>query len=122
MAWLSSEHPLRGRAWGVVLGLCALVSSRHLHLCLRVSCKVPASLRGYEQESPLLPLEGRRMEEFVAPFLNLCSLSNSNEQGRTPRVPELSEEEGTIVCEQGGQGGDTREGDLEPETRRQEEK
>ena len=41
------------------------------------------------------------------PFLNLRSLSNSNEQGKI-RVPELSEEEGTIVCEQDGQRGDTR--------------
>lgn len=76
-------------------------------LFARVSCKVlPRS--GADQESPLLPLEGRRMEEFVAPFLNLCSLSNSNEQGKDTRVPELSEEEGMVVCEQGGQRGDTR--------------
>ena len=48
------------------------------------------------------------MEEFVDPFLNLRSLSDSNEQGKETRVPEFSEEEGTIVCEQGGQRGDTR--------------
>ena len=42
------------------------------------------------------------------PFLNPHSLLNSNEQGKETRVPELSEEEGTIVCEQGGQQGDTR--------------
>ena len=42
------------------------------------------------------------------PFLNPHSLSNSNEQGKETRVPELSKEEGTIVCEQGGQQGDTR--------------
>ena len=52
---------------------------------------------------PLLPLEGRRMEEFVDPFLNPRSLLNSNEQGKEARVPELSKEEGTIVCKQGGQ-------------------
>ena len=57
---------------------------------------------------PLLPLEGRRMEEFVDPFLNPRSLSNSNEQGKETRVPELSKEEGMIVCEQGGQQGVTR--------------
>ena len=73
---------------------------------MRVSCEVlPRS--GAEQELPLLPLEGRRMEEFVDPFLNPRSLSNSNEQGKI-RVPELSEEEGTIVCEHGGQQDDTR--------------
>ena len=73
---------------------------------MRVSCEVlPCS--GAEQELPLLPLEGRRMEEFVDPFLNPRSLSNSNEQGKI-RVPELSEEEGTIVCEHGGQQDDTR--------------
>ena len=43
------------------------------------------------------------MEEFVDPFLNPCSLLNSNEQGKETRVPELSKEEGTIVCKQGGQ-------------------
>ena len=76
-------------------------------LFARVSCEVlPRS--GAEQELPLLPLEGRRMEEFVDPFLNPHSLSDSNEQGKETRVPELSEEEGTIVCEQGGQRGDTR--------------
>ena len=76
-------------------------------LFARVSCKVlPRS--GAEQDLPLLPLEGRRMEEFVDPFLNPHSLSNSNEQGKETRVPKLSEEEGTIVCEQGGQQGDTR--------------
>ena len=48
------------------------------------------------------------MEEFVDPFLNPRSLLNSNEQGKETRVPELSKEEGTIVCEQGGQRGDTR--------------
>ena len=38
-------------------------------LFARVSCKVlPRS--GPEQESPLLPLERRRMEEFVDPFLS----------------------------------------------------
>ena len=42
------------------------------------------------------------------PFLNPHSLSNSIEQGKETRVPKLSEEEGTIVCEQGGQQGDTR--------------
>ena len=42
------------------------------------------------------------------PLLNPCSLLNNNEQGKETRVPELSEEEGTIVCEQGGQQGDTR--------------
>ena len=42
------------------------------------------------------------------PFLNPHSLSNSNEQGKETRVPELSEEEGMIMCEQGGQRGDTR--------------
>ena len=57
---------------------------------------------------PVLPLEGRRREEFVDPFINPHSLSNSNEQGKETRVPELSKEEGTIVCEQGGQQGDTR--------------
>ena len=41
------------------------------------------------------------MEEFVEPFLNPHSLSDSDEQGKETRVPELSEEEGTIVCEQG---------------------
>ena len=75
-------------------------------LFARVRCEVlPRS--GAEQELPLLPLEGRRMEEFVDPFLNPCSLSDSNEQGKETRVPELSEEKGTIVCEQGGQRGDT---------------
>ena len=54
-----------------------------------------------EQELPLLPLEGRRTEGFVDPFLNPRSLSDRNEQGKETRVPELSEEEGTIVCEQG---------------------
>ena len=74
---------------------------------MRVSCQVlPRS--GAEQELPLLPLEGRRMEEFVDPFLNPRSLLNSNEQGKETRVPELSKEEGTIVCEQGGQRDDTR--------------
>ena len=48
------------------------------------------------------------MEEFVDLFINPHSLSNSNEQGKETRVPELSKEEGTIVCEQGGQQGDTR--------------
>ena len=48
------------------------------------------------------------MEEFVEPFLNPCSLSESNEQEKEARVPELSKEEGTIVCEQGTQRGDTR--------------
>ena len=44
-----------------------------------MSCEVlPRS--GAEQELPLLPLEGRRMEEFVDPFLNPRSLLNSNEQ------------------------------------------
>ena len=57
---------------------------------------------------PLLPLEGRRMEEFVDPVLNPHNLSDSNEQGKETRVPKLSEDEGTIMCEQGGQGGDTR--------------
>lgn len=61
------------------------------------------------------------MEEFVDPFLNLCSLSNSNEQERTPECPELSEEEGMVVCEQGGRQGDTRRVTLN-QTRRQEEK
>ena len=71
-------------------------------LFARVSCEVlPRS--GAEQELPLLPLEGRRMEEFVDPFLNPCSLLNSNEQGKETRVPELSKEEGMIVCKQGGQ-------------------
>ena len=42
-------------------------------LFARVSCEVlPRS--GAEQELPLLPLEGRRMEEFVDPFLNPRSL------------------------------------------------
>ncbi|XP_070634434.1 liprin-alpha-1-like [Bos indicus] len=68
----------------------------------RVSCKVlPRS--GAEQELRLLPLEGRRMEEFVDPFLNPHSLLNSNEQVKETRVPELSKEDGTIVCKQGGQ-------------------
>ena len=40
------------------------------------------------------------MEEFVDPFLNPRSLLNSNEQGKETRVPELSEEEGMIVCEE----------------------
>ena len=76
-------------------------------LFARVSCEVlPRS--GAEQEMPLLPLEGRRMEEFVDPFLNPCSLLNSNEQEKETRVPDLSKEEGTIVCEQDGQPGDTR--------------
>ena len=76
-------------------------------LFAKVSCEVlPRS--GAEQELPLLPLEGTRMEEFVDPFLNPHSLSNSNEQGKETREPELSEEEGTIVCEQDGQRGDTR--------------
>ena len=76
-------------------------------LFARVSCEVlPRS--GAEQELPLLPLEGRRMEEFVDPVLNPHNLSDSNEQGKETRVPELSEEEGTIMCEQGGQQGDTR--------------
>ena len=71
-------------------------------LFARVSCEVlPRS--GAEQELPLLPLEGRRMEEFVDPFLNPRSLLNSNEQGKETRVPELSKEEGMIVCKQGGQ-------------------
>ena len=71
-------------------------------LFARVSCEVlPRS--GAEQELPLLPLEGRRMEEFVDPFLNPRSLLNNNEQGKETRVPELSKEEGTIVCKQGGQ-------------------
>ena len=48
------------------------------------------------------------MGEFVGPFLNPHSLKDSNEQGKETRVPELSKEEGTIVCEQGGQQGDTR--------------
>ena len=38
------------------------------------------------------------MEGFVDPFLNPHSLSDSNEQGKETRVPELSKEEGTIVC------------------------
>ena len=42
------------------------------------------------------------------PFLNPRSLKDSNEQGKETRVPELSEGDGTIVCEQGGQRGDTR--------------
>ena len=42
------------------------------------------------------------------PLLNPCSLSDSNEQGKETRVPKLPKEEGTIVCEQGGQRGDTR--------------
>ena len=71
-------------------------------LFVRVSCEVlPRS--GAEQELPLLPLEGTRMEEFVDPFLNPCSLLNSNEQEKETRVPELSKEEGMIVCKQGGQ-------------------
>ena len=71
-------------------------------LFARVSCEVlPRS--GAEQELPLLPLEGRRMEEFVDPFLNPRSLLNNNEQGKETRVPELSKEEGMIVCKQGGQ-------------------
>ena len=41
------------------------------------------------------------MEEFVEPFLNPHSLSDSDEQGKETRVPKLSKEEGTIVCEQG---------------------
>ena len=48
------------------------------------------------------------MEEFVDPFLNPHSLSNSTEQGKETRVPELSKKKRTIVCEQGGQRGDTR--------------
>ena len=48
------------------------------------------------------------MEEFVDPVLNPHNLSDSNEQGKETRVPKLSEDEGTIMCEQGGQGGDTR--------------
>lgn len=48
------------------------------------------------------------MEEFVEPFLNPHSLSDSDEQGKETRVPKLSEEEGTIVCEQGGQRGNSR--------------
>ena len=61
------------------------------------------------------------MEEFVDPFLNPRSLLNSNEQGKETRVPELSKEEGTIVCEQGGQQGDTRRVTLNqsPEARRE---
>ena len=43
------------------------------------------------------------MEEFVDPFLNPHSLLNSNEQVKETRVPELSKEDGTIVCKQGGQ-------------------
>ena len=43
------------------------------------------------------------MEEFVDPFLNPCSLLNSNEQEKETRVPELSKEEGMIVCKLGGQ-------------------
>ena len=71
-------------------------------LFARVSCEVlPRS--GAEQELPLLPLEGWRKEELVDPFLNPCSLLNSNEQGKETRVPELSKEEGMIVCKQGGQ-------------------
>ena len=71
-------------------------------LFARVSCEVlPRS--GAEQELPLLPLEGRRMEEFVDPFLNPRSLLNNNEQGKETRVPELSKEEGMIVYKQGGQ-------------------
>ena len=71
-------------------------------LFVRVSCQVlPRS--GAEQELRLLPLEGRRMEEFVDPFLNPHSLLNSNEQVKETRVPELSKEDGTIVCKQGGQ-------------------
>ena len=66
-------------------------------LFARVSFEVlPRS--GAEQELPLLPLEGRRMDEFVDPFLNPHSLWNNNEQGKETRVPELSKEEGTIVC------------------------
>lgn len=48
------------------------------------------------------------MQEFVEPFLNPHNLSDSDEQGKETRVPKLSEEEGTIVCEQGGQRGDSR--------------
>ena len=82
-------------------------SPTHSLLFVRVSYQVlPCS--GAERELPLLPLEGRRMEEFVDPFLNPHSLSDSNEQGKETRVPELSKEEGTIMCEQGGQQDDTR--------------
>lgn len=95
MAWLSSEHPLRARARDVARGLSrpGLGSRTPSVLFARVSCEVlPRS--GAEQELPPLPLEGRRMEEFVDPFLNPRSLSDSNEQGKETRVPELSEEGG----------------------------
>ena len=104
MAWLSSEHPLERESTGFSPGPFTPQSQGHTPSLLfaRVSCEVlPRS--GAEQELPLLPLEGRRMEEFVDPFLNPRSLLNSNEQGKETRVPELSKEEGTIVCKQGGQ-------------------
>ena len=55
------------------------------------------------------------------PFLNPHSLSNSTEQGKETRVPELSKKKRTIVCEQGGQQGDTRRVTLNqsPEARRE---
>ena len=114
--WLSHDlaffgTPSESESIGCSLGPFAPWSRGHTPslLFVRVSCEVlPRS--GAEQELPLLPRDGRRMEEFVDPFLNWCpfNLSDSNEQGKETRVPELSEEEGMIMCEQGGQRGDTR--------------
>ena len=52
---------------------------------------------------PFCLLKGGGWKNLWTPFLNPCSLLNSNEQGKETRVPELSKEEGMIVCKQGGQ-------------------
>ena len=59
--------------------------------------------QGLSRSCPFCLLKGGGWKNLWTPFLNPCSLLNSNEQGKETRVPELSKEEGMIVCKQGGQ-------------------